>query len=790
MCFQGFVHFACGHSDIIEKECDLADDQPLYLKVACPSYRIDSVKSTGACGLGKYYCRQSTEGQYFEKVHKLLVQAQADVDDLDRKLRYLKATIVRFHTSANKEGVSMEARKAHPSYTYLYSRHEQFKLQRKDANEKRVVSLMVIQEAINHHGKRMEHILNGYVGDMPAFTLKPILAAKLPAELQLGPQAQTISNESAPFKPADQVVAARTMDHSAADLPHEGPNARRSLDSEIGEDIISTPRKTTQVVQDTAAVQEGFVESPISARKKGRHPRRNLEPNTLELPPYARNLNLASPNKQGVLNETSNVRRSARVRGKKVSYAESETSSISRGYSPEKSDISGFSPARSDQTVSPVKSEKSVQRDSTELAKEAEELYDTRTRRSGGSLGKMIGNWKRRSDLAAGAPQQQQGSPRTENLIRNRRGSARTSRENTGSLPATNRSVAGPAVGQSISDIIARSRNVGLQAGEVRPSMRPPNEAPPQTSFPSNPDLTGDLAPLYPSDAANFLPDLTVQNTQSNIFNRNAYQSMNMTQSSLPTQSGRAVMPQNQSDDNLNWLINTPSFNTPVERDAGQGYTHDGIASFGPATPMGRYDSAIGKSPIDYQPSKVNGSLPDVGYGSMWRSLSAAPGLTPPPTIDLTSTDTDPKKRTQLTSSPLLPSSKRVRLSLPGEDSTPNVYERALPYENINGMSSPSRLPAQQIVIDSSNPAQPPTALGEEAIPTPAPILAPTAAPTAFMYIASQQDEGGGGSDTETAALAERASGEEALGDETGVMSSDFDWSLINDDILWIGDAE
>jgi hypothetical protein len=88
-----------------------------------------------------------------------------------------------------------------------------------------------------------------------------------------------------------------------------------------------------------------------------------------------------------VAESESKVRRSGRNRNKTISYAESDISS-SRDPSPSKSELSDFDPSKSDASGSPTKKQEPVR--STRDSQAATSTV------SMGSLGSMVGDWKRR----------------------------------------------------------------------------------------------------------------------------------------------------------------------------------------------------------------------------------------------------------------------------------------------------------------------------------------------------------------------------------------------------------
>lgn len=134
-------------------------------------------------------------------------------------------------------------------------------------------------------------------------------------------------------------------------------------------------------------------------------------------------------------------------------------------------------------------------------------------------------------------------------------------------------------------------------------------------------------------------------------------------------------------------------------------------------------------------PMQADGGPINTPYDQMKRSFNALAELTPPSASNAALPTTDPKKRKQPVSSPLLPNAKRPRLSFPGDELTgsPGRITTILG-QQAPPRSSPSKIPSH-IVADSRYNA----ASGEqtEQLATPAPNFAPTA----VMYQPSLQQE-------------------------------------------------
>ena len=121
-----------------------------------------------------------------------------------------------------------------------------------------------------------------------------------------------------------------------------------------GDNIVVTLGQAGQASQQYGDVKTGPARdsSGLEVTKPRGRARRGINQETTIKPGQKS----ASPAKPAPQQETSNVRRSARVVKKQINYMESDGSSPSRAVSPEDSDVSGFAPSNSDISESPDKS--------------------------------------------------------------------------------------------------------------------------------------------------------------------------------------------------------------------------------------------------------------------------------------------------------------------------------------------------------------------------------------------------------------------------------------------------
>ena len=414
----------------------------------------------------------------------------------------------------------------------------------------------------------------------------------------------------------------------------------------------------------------------------------------------------ASPAKPAPHQESSNVRRSARVVKKQINYMESDGSSPSRAVSPEDSDVSGFAPSNSDISESPDKSKQKRGRPS--LRTQGSGLSGTSPSRSNNSLVDKLSDFqgfmRRRSPLRDSIVQYE--SPSLQPRIPERSSGLKPL------LPA-------PSTFQSESSAPAYG-----DPSNSNPSSRPPTRHgipnQPQSINPGNTTLAHQppaMPDFLSSQSGQTLPPANQTALQ------NGYQA---TSTNCPPYYGPANTNANGHQANANWLMNTPTDHSADPTNRYQPLS----TPYPPTQSVQRTDSFTSQTTPFNPTTKVETARPD--YEHMRRSFSAAADLTPPATTPIP-TSTDPKKRKLPASSPLQSSGKRLRLSFPSDQQNEAVYAPPSVYTQGFSMSSPSKIPSQSTSFES-NPGQQQALEQTESPPTPAPVFAPTA----FMYDTSQ----------------------------------------------------
>ena len=792
MCFQGFAYYACGHNKIFERECELADAHPFWIKIACPNYQSQSARPNGGCGAGAYYCRETREGPFLDGVHETLDQAQDEMKQIDARFQNLKNVAFAFSKSANQAGIPHEVRRRHPAYNNILAGQNQVIQQRREANQRRMQAMATIQDSMAYFQRRAQHRLNGNADAFPAFTLPSVVQPRLPDAFAYPPVHQAPAPKFPRMSGAVSVTN-QAIDVSQDAVPHQGhiDRVRQQEDPLYGDNIYVTPRRVARRIGSPemhfghAQLQEKETAESGSARKKRGRPRRIIEQGDTE---GQTGFPGRSPKRPRMPEGSSNIRRSARNRDKKVSYAESEGSSFrSRNPSPNKSEISDASPSRSDWTGSPAKSEEMPRKGRRELKREINELNTVKISRASSSLGSMIDDWKKRSGMAMGGPQRQQQMQSQEQYTPGTMlGHGGVKHEQTMSAPKTTQSFYSDPAMPSLMLPRARAHMASTQRMDnMSQEMRPPTRRgfPPPNHFGVP---YGSNMGLHRSAALpNFGPAFPSENSLPNLYNSYAGRFMSTAGLTLPYSDSQLTTPPNAQNADRHWSVNMPSFGGQVESPPSPNYQPTGgEMQFGPELPGIRSDSIIGgisiggegaQSSMTHAPSSFN-------YDRMRRSFSATADLTPPALVDLTSKDTEPKKRPMPASSPLLSSSKRVRLSLPRSDKAPNANGGNIPSEHVSSMSSPPKMPSQQLATgDTGDELSSPPADEKEDLPS---MTAPILAPAAVMFMPSQEHEGGGDQDAESADLSDIFGAQEAAEDYGGNHFSDIDWGYVNDDVV------
>ncbi|KAK0259944.1 hypothetical protein LTS09_005278 [Friedmanniomyces endolithicus] len=629
MCFVGFVHFACGHQRIDARDCDyaLALQLPFFIRHQCPYYSQSRASPGFACGTGMFYCKETKDGAFLEHLHQTVTIAQEDLSRIENQLAKLMNASQMFTEEWNRRGVPSGVRPQLQSFQYIATQHHRLMVERGNTRQTRDQSLAVIEQA-RAHFTRVGYATNmGETPTYPPFVPSSNIFGKVPAEIAMAYDAHIAARDNGQLQ----------MPQYPVPIPHEAPlppspavsnvripQRRSAYHSHHPAGVLS--RQTSHLSQPSSHVL-GSAQIPLV--KDELHDLSNDLSNNMQPPPSIKRKR-GQPSKNAVSRtrrpqfkdstqeDDNDVRRSVRVRNKRVNYADSATSEeASREPSPEKSDVSGFSPLKFDESASPVRSsdDRRLMTSSQPSARKPQKQPST--------LSDRLNDWARRSNLAeATTPIQRRVMPGMKDLLNS-----------------------SPANGTPMSNTSASSP---VQAAGTGPQLSMAHSSHPTAQR----DSLGGLPPSV-------LPPCL-------IFARLLRQARRTGWSRASTFKiflARTLRPH---------LAAAPypiaqAFNPALQRGA------SGSSSFAaPGTqPFGfRKDSATS----DFE-NPASHSLPPMltsNYGNLRRSFSASTLLTPPVMPSNDTETSEPRKRKQAMGAMDGPG-KRMRLSFPGEQTATGI---------------------------------------------------------------------------------------------------------------------
>lgn len=326
-----------------EEECPLATDleTPFWLKVACPNYSLVSRHPDRYCGTGAYYCGKTPDGEQLNRVHAAHTKAHANAQRIEESISGeggLKEYGQLLAKKILEEGVGREDAKRDPRMVPVLEAVSRYALELANVKRHENYLAATIQNAKQYFAQQARWISG--VGPPVAQMSQGMCPPPFQTEVQRPRRLANLGGggERLRIRPAPQsdVSTLASQHFTPFSIPEVQAYARRLSEVQAPQRFISRPQKTLQ----RPSVQEE--EAP---------PERPSPP----------------------------VRRSARVRTKKIVYAESESDPFSRTPSPVKSDAadSSFSPSTR-QATPPSKKPGPTKSSSSNM------LVD------------MIGDWKKR----------------------------------------------------------------------------------------------------------------------------------------------------------------------------------------------------------------------------------------------------------------------------------------------------------------------------------------------------------------------------------------------------------
>lgn len=762
MCFQGFVYFACGHQNIVNHACELALtlDVPFYNLLLCPAYTSSSARPDHFCGYGKYYCEDDADASFLDHAHHSHDIARVRLRQIDFQFPRLKEAAKQLAKKAKACGMTMDELTVHNKYLYLDNIYKGFMHERPRVQNAFKASLQIITEAQNYYQRLRQHWKHGDGTVFAALTPPRGYPDRLPAELsyvvptreqsfvssgKLGNAA--VGNDTAsPFSLSRQMTPRNTasavgggsggLDMAEYDNIHIKP--RRFALQEGHEN-----RPNLRATQDEGDTREVAMPPPPSVRRQDRRSKEKSE----DAPtPRKRKWKRGAKLPSSTFEDSDGVRRSGRVRNKKISYAEESSSDMaSRDPSPAKSESSTFSPVKSERSFPPAKRRKPPQ-------------DIDQPRRSTLSLVDKIGDWKRR-----GLVTEQQAGP-----------------QRSFTLPGI-KSVLNASLGQDDSETIhalPQAQNTDTLFSDQLPAFQRQSAGSQSMNAIGHPNsLASTGHQRGASQPMNLYHQMMQRSTAAISSGLSASSSINnpgRQEVARPTFHRRSKASESFGPR----LSALPHFAPPQPSEVMYAGTHHDSSS-GLNASNNNEDSAMART--DSARSHFEQMSVSPGYGRMRRSFSSGVNLAPLAFPDQTPVGMEPKKRNLPASSPNLPRGG-PRLSLPGTASTPpsgrNDFGTA--FAHYPSMSSPPKMATQDLPQLFADIA-PSTTAAEEVTTTVAPIFAPTA----VMYVPSDHarvSDEGQNRQLDVSTKQYHGAVEHEL--EPQFDSSEIDWSLINEDAV------
>jgi len=743
MCFQGFVYFACGHNRVFTDNCHLALDHPFYMQLNCENYHHSSAHPDRPCGAGGYYCaREDKDGAFLDHVHATYDAAQKSLADIDVQLGRLKTVADDFTLRANALNLSREARMREVDYGRIQNAFLALRQKRQTSQQACIQAMSIIQSAMQWYSQKKQHLQSGSSSTLPALVPSSTFPNKVPAELRRP-------------RPA----------RNGMDVPTGLPTASRPLSAVsaggVKQQLLANWQQSPEEACTTddkrrdhqTQLQSRHLQPPPALQRDGSRSKMGSAKGQVSAgtpKPHSRRSGSGVDNDNSTWRISGNVRRSARVRDKKISYAEDTGSSVaSREPSPDKSDVSGFSPSKSEannseRSDSPAKSSQHLPR---QVAAKRTSSGILKPPPESTSLSDKISEWKKRSLNATASPLRGRKTLVLKDVL-----NSTPEKPTARSTPVTN--------GTQLSH-----PSTTPHAGLANPSAL---MGPPSSSLPA-------LLAAQSLQAA-------TTNSYHQVLQHNAALSLSPPQYGM--QRSITSVPPMPLGTQQQWAMQRSSSNSAVldRWNAPSAIPYGTPRSTGmlPPSSVDRRDSHFEDAPRNFDAFP---SRPD--YERMQRSFSSAAYLTPDARPYPMLGYAEPNKRSALPSSPMMaPPDKRMRLSLPDQLASPGVYRGSSPpSEQTAHVSPPPQAPHHPMLHSIA-------ALPLASAP---PSLSAMIAPDRAKRIPSDDANQGSAEDEDTVHATSSDPQQEAIPHEkddaeAGAGSAaehlDIDWSVVNDDVM------
>ncbi|KAK1080909.1 hypothetical protein LTR33_005142 [Friedmanniomyces endolithicus] len=574
---------------------------------------------------------------------------------IEAQLAKLMEASHMFTEEWNRRGVPSVVRPQLQSFQYISTQHRRLMVERGNTRQTHDQSLAVIEQARAYFTRVNYPLRKGETPAYPPFVPSSNLFGKIPAEVAMArnthvaardngqlqaPQRPASTPHATPLLPSPAVSNVRIPQRRSAYHSHHPAGALSRQTLHLSQPSSHTLSSAQPRVKEHLHDLSIDMQPPPSIKRKRGRPFKNVV------------LRTRKPQFRDSTNDDDNdVRRSVRVRNKRVNYADTATSQeASREPSPEKSDISGSSPMKSDESASPVRSS-----DDRRLMSSSQPST-RKPQKQVSSLGDRLNDWARQSKLAeATTPMQRRVMPGMKDLL--------NSSPANGS-PMSNITTSSPVqtVGTGLQLSMARSSHpTGPKYSMSDPTgLDMVQQQQTQAEFNLRPDI------MHPQHSSTRRPE------RPHFFGPATLADTRM--ATLPGATKWLVHGQYVQDLSRPHVTPSPfptaqAFN-PILQHSTSGCRSGSFAAPG-TQPFGfRKDSAIG-----HFESPPTHSLPPMlspNYGNLRRSFSASTLLTPPvmPSNDMETSE--PRKRKQATGT-TEEASKCMRLSFPGEQTAAGI---------------------------------------------------------------------------------------------------------------------
>ena len=410
MCYQEFIHYACGHDGFSnEEECALALDDPFWVSAACMNYHAEGKSSDFFCGTGTFYCgRLEADGPWLDTVHQVLGLRKTEFQQINAQMADIQEKAKQFAESANRHNIPQHVRAQHWAYTMLVHDNEQHRKRRVEVMQDGRKAVHILKYAYEYFKAKQRYFQqNGHVLNYPAFVLPADIEFPegIERRVPFEPQPLEPINPLAPGLPrvpsyatmTEQAIGARQDQLTRQDNPlysSEGENINVNHVNRCGGKAgpgrramqFHTPPMPMPLSTSLAGADSGVDEDATTIRITQPTAAGNSRRRKRDMP------ETITP---AVPESSKNIRRSKRVPKKKIMYAESIGSDLSRETSPEKNrespqkSISDWSEAP--QTPEPPPRRVKKPQGKSQLGNNG------MTRSNSDSLAAKIGDWKRRT---------------------------------------------------------------------------------------------------------------------------------------------------------------------------------------------------------------------------------------------------------------------------------------------------------------------------------------------------------------------------------------------------------